>query len=136
MYVRNNMYTYTCLLTVSVLCPPPPPPPLQSGLPPDAEPGVERDGLDAAQVLWAELNRTDQPVEFAVQASSHASFGAPRGQQQGGRGTEGRMRIRWGGGDVLCYSILQQPSDSGVAITICGEIWRALDFSEIKKTFV
>ena len=76
-----------CLLTVSFLCPPPP---LQSGLPPDAEPGVERDGLDAAQVLWAELNRTDQPVEFAVQASSHASFGAPRGQQRGGREGDGR----------------------------------------------
>ena len=45
---------------------------------PSPEPGVERNALEAAQDLWTNLTRTDQNMEFTVQASSIASCGKER----------------------------------------------------------
>lgn len=45
-----------------------------SGHTPEPEPGVDGDALRAAKELWAGLHHSDQPLEFAIQASSHASY--------------------------------------------------------------
>ena len=41
---------------------------------PEPEPGVDGDTLRAAKELWAGLHQSEQPLEFAIQASSHASY--------------------------------------------------------------